>query len=297
MKPATHQPRGESGKRKAESGNTRSSLLRPAGYGGQAGSRGLGFTILELMLAMGIFALVLTAIYAIWVGILRGTQAGMKAAAEVQRSRVALRALEDAFTSAEYFMANMKYYLFYADTSGDMAAVSIAARLPASFPGVGRYGSQVVRRVSFYTEPGKGGTSDLIMSQHPILLATNSQHQAYTITLARDVTFFQLAFYDPIKNEWLDEWKSTNTLPKMVQIALGLGKSASNAGKPSELVYSLVALPSVGVGPDLQAGRMFGNPGMTNMGPGGPGIPGAPGTPGIPGNPSGFPPPGRRGLQ
>jgi type II secretory pathway pseudopilin PulG len=247
---------------------------------------GLGFTILELMLAIGIFALVLTAIYAIWVGILRGTQAGMKAAAEVQRSRVALRALEDAFTSAEYFMANMKYYLFLADTSGDMAAVSIAARLPASFPGVGRYGSQVVRRVSFYTEPGKDGSSDLIMSQHPILLATNSQYQAYTITLARDVSFFQLAFYDDRKGEWLDEWKSTNTLPRLVQIALGLGKNQN--GKPSELVYSLVALPSVGVTPDVQAGRMF-NQNPTNRQPGAPGAPGAPGTPGGPPYPPGGP--------
>src|SRR5262245_10956897 len=73
----------------------------------------LAFTILELMLAISIFAIVLTAIYAIWIAILRGSKAGLKAAAEVQRSRIALRALEDAFTSAEYFMANMNHYLFF----------------------------------------------------------------------------------------------------------------------------------------------------------------------------------------
>jgi hypothetical protein len=215
------------------------------------------------MLSIGIFAMVLTAIYAIWIAILRGSQAGMKAAAEVQRSRVALRALEDAFSSSEYFVANMSYYLFFADTSGDMAAVSIASRLPESFPGVGQYGAQVVRRVSFYTVPGRDGMSDLIMSQAPILLATNSTYQAYTITLARDVTFFQLAFYDAQKNEWLDEWKYTNNLPRLVQIALGVGKSSGNANKPSQLVYSLVALPSVGVTPDVQVGRAF-NPADTN---------------------------------
>jgi len=120
-------------------------------------NREFAFTILELMLAIGIFAMVLTAIYAVWIAVLKGSQAGLKAAAEVQRSRMAIRTLEDAFTSTEYFVANMKYYLFFADTSGDMAAVSMAARLPASFPGVGRYGDQVVRRVSFYTEPGKDG--------------------------------------------------------------------------------------------------------------------------------------------
>ena len=45
-------------------------------------SSALAFTILEIMLAMGIFALVLTAIYSIWVAILKGSQAGLKAAAQ-----------------------------------------------------------------------------------------------------------------------------------------------------------------------------------------------------------------------
>src|SRR6266700_6514 len=142
--------------------------------GRRAGDR--AFTLLEIMLAIMIFMMVLTAIYATWLAIRKGTQAGLKAAAEVQRSRIAVRTLEDAFTSTEYFVANMNYYLFFADTSGDMAAVSMAARLPASFPGVGRYGDQVVRRVSFYAEPGKDGTHDLIMTQAPILLATNSSY-------------------------------------------------------------------------------------------------------------------------
>ena len=222
----------------------------------QAQSRvsGLAFTILELMLAIGIFALILTAIYTTWIAILKGSQAGLKAAAEVQRSRIAIRTLEDAFTSSEYFPANMKYYYFFADTSGDMATVSIAARLPEQFLGVGRYGDQVVRRVSFYTEPGKDGMNNLIMTQAPIMAVTNTGYEAYTVTLAKDVTLFQLAFFDAVKGEWLDEWKYTNQLPKMVQVALGLGKLGGNANQPYDLVYSLIALPSVGVGPDLQRG-------------------------------------------
>jgi hypothetical protein len=177
----------------------------------------------------------------------------LKAAAEVQRSRIALRTLEDAFLTTELFVANMKYYLFIADTSGDMAAVSLAARLPASFPGVGRYGDQVVRRVNFYTRPGQNGMSELIMEQAPILLNTNETVGPYSITLAKDVALFQMAFYDALKNEWLDEWKYTNQLPKLVKIALGIGKTQGRR-EPNEMVYTLVALPSVGVGPDVQGG-------------------------------------------
>lgn len=217
----------------------------------------LAFTILELMISIGIFALILTAIYSIWIAILKGSRAGQKAAAEVQRSRIALRALEDAFNSTEYFVANMQYYYFFANTSGDMATVSMVARLPDGFLGGEQYKQlqQKVRRVTFETAPGKDGTRDLLMTQEPILLPkelNDGSYQPYTITLARDVTHFQLSFFDPVKAEWLDEWKYTNQLPKIVQIALGLGKSANDPSKSSDVVYSLVALPSEGVGGDLQ---------------------------------------------
>lgn len=218
------------------------------------GLRGNAFTILEIMLALGIFAMVLTAIYATWIAILKGSRAGLSAAAEVQRARMTIRTLEDAFNGTEYFQANFTNYLFFADTSGDMADVKLASRLPESFPGVGRYGGQVVRRVHFYTEPGKDGMHDLKMSQWPIMAMVDAANPPYTITLARDVTHFQLAFFEPQKGEWLDEWIYTNKLPRMVQIALGLGKSASGGNKPYDVVYSMIALPSIGVTSDVQGG-------------------------------------------
>ena len=219
----------------------------------------IAFTILELMLSIGIFALILTAIYSIWIAILKGTRVGQKAAAEVQRARVAVRALEDAFNCSCTYVANMKYYRFFADTEGDFAYVSIAARLPDNFLGGEQYKQlqQKIRRVTFEVKPGKDGEHDLMMTQAPILLPDkpeNSGYEPYTITLAKDVTHFQLAFFDQRKGEWLEEWKDTNSVPKIVQIALGLGKSASNSRKPSELVYSLVALPSEAALGDVQGG-------------------------------------------
>ena len=98
--------------------------------------------------AITLVAMVLTAIYATWIAILKGSRAGLKAAAEVQRARMTIRTLEDAFNGTEFFQANLNpYYLFFADTSGDMADVELASRLPESFPGVGRSEMQSVRRV------------------------------------------------------------------------------------------------------------------------------------------------------
>jgi type II secretory pathway pseudopilin PulG len=261
--------------------------MRP-GFSRCCRSGRIGFTILELMLSIGIFALILTAVYSIWIAILKGTHAGQKAAAEVQRARVALRALEDAFNSTEFFHANVRYYYFYADTSGDFASVSLVARLPDGFLGSEQYQQlqQKVRRITFEAKPGKAGTHDLMMTQAPILLPdtqANSGYEPYTITLAKDVTYFQLLFFDTLKGEWLQEWTKTNQLPKIVQIALGLGRSGKNSSKPSELVYSLVSLPSDPVVGGLQGGL----PGPQGAPPPGTVPPGTlpPGT-----VPPGFPP-------
>src|SRR6266545_4458688 len=111
----------------------------------------LAFTLLELMLSLGVFAMILTAIYMTWISILKGSKAGLTAAAEVQRSRIAMRTIEDAFNGTEYFVANMKYYMFFADTSGDFAEVSLATRVPDGFLGAQqtKLMNQNVRRVGF----------------------------------------------------------------------------------------------------------------------------------------------------
>jgi hypothetical protein len=226
------------------------------------------FTILELLVAIFVFGLVLTAIYSIWVGILRGTKAALTAAAEVQRSRIAIRALEDALLTAVMFNDNMRYYGFQADTSGDMAYLSMVSRLPASFPGVGRYGQGglVVRRVTFSVESGSDGKNELVMSQAPMLLATNgTDAQPYNLALAKDVTEFTLQFYDLQKKEWMDEWRQTNQLPRLVKVTLGLGTTGSGyATKAHDVVTRVVALPAMPVAGAQGQVAPPAQPGLTN---------------------------------
>ena len=83
------------------------------------------------MVAMTIFGMVMVAIYSSWSAILRGSKVGLNAAAEAQRSRIAVRAIRDALTSAQLYIENVRYYWFMADTSGDFAALSLVSRLPS----------------------------------------------------------------------------------------------------------------------------------------------------------------------
>lgn len=272
-----------------------------------------GFTILEVMIAIGIFAMVITAIYAVWISILKGSQAALRAAASVQRSRIALHTLHDAFLTMQYFTENPARYRFEADTSGDMATISMVARLPASFPGVGIYGDQFMRRITFATVPGEEGDMQLVMSQQPMLMENlkdpprlesisvsgrdwrmgdrqGDSPAPYTMVLARDVSLFTLEFWDAQRSEWIAEWLYTNRLPQMVAITLGTG-TIKGGSTPQDVVTQVVAIPAAAVG-GLQRGPPGGQPGG---GVGNQPIPNQPNP--IPNQPGVNPNPGNRGRS
>ena len=213
--------------------------------------RSTGFTLLEVMIAIGVFMMVLMAIYSIWMSILKGTRVGLAAAADAQRSRIAMRAVADALLTAQLSQANIRHYAFVTDTKGsDFAEMSFVARLPASFPGVGRYGDTVMRRVSFTIKPGAKGLNELVMTQAPMLMDTEKV-EPYSLVLANDVSKFDLEFWDVQKRDWIDEWIYTNQLPKLVKVTLGLGKVRSSA-QPFDLVTRVVAIPGAAVTLDIQ---------------------------------------------
>jgi len=262
------------------------------------GAKG-GFTLVEVLLAMTIFAMVLASIYSCWSAILRGSKSAQEAAAAVQRSRIAIRAIEDALTTAQIFTANPQHYYFIAENSGDFAVLSFVARLPDSFPGSGLYGEERLRHVSFTVEPGEFSRNQLVLRQWPLLMPTNSINPPYTIILGRDVYKFSLEFYDPNKEDWIDEWKYTNQVPPLIKVSLGMGVVNNYAAKEEELVTRIISIPSVLVPREWQMpiGAPVPMPGMpgTQPVPGMPNQP-VPGVPNVPSVPGSIPPtPGFRG--
>lgn len=243
------------------------------------------FTIIELLLSMAIFSMVILAIHTTWMSILRASKVGADAAANLQRARVAARALQEALASAVMFQANQPLYSFEADTSGEFAALSFVSRLPLSYLGGGYFGDQVVRRVTFFVEPDDAGAPQLVLTQRPVLQTNITEGQVYTIALAREVTMFGVEFFDPRSREgWVTEWPLTNQLPKQVRFALAFGKSRSGGVDPREVTVRTVDVPSSPVPAMVQgAGPVPGGPGSPMRPP-----PGAGGLPNQPG--AGFDP-------
>jgi len=218
------------------------------------------FTLVEILLAIGIFAMVMAAIYASWSAILRSTRMGLAAAAEVQRTRVAIRSLEESLGSAILYADNARYYSFFSDTGGDYTYLSFVARLPESFPGSGLFPGQPVRRVTFSVD----GDRNLTLKQAPILEACDMVEHPYTINLAPQVTVFAMEFFDPRRNEWLPQWTLTNQLPRLVRVAMGFGdKSKAEDVTMRMIPLSAVAITRAGPGGVPPSAAMPGNRFMT----------------------------------
>jgi len=227
------------------------------------------FTILEIMLALAILMMVLSVVYSTWLSVLRAKKAADKAAIHAQRSRIALRTVAQALSGVEFFQQNQPLYSFIADTSGTYAYLSVAARLPESFPGNGLFGDQSLRRVTFTVENGTNNYPQLVMRQYPLLLATNRVEEAYPIVLAPELTDFLVEFWDNRRGEWMPEWLYTNQIPTVVRFMLGVGRRSDDPSKPQAVQVETVAIAAAVVPADLQGrnGRLPVRPGATNAPP------------------------------
>jgi type II secretion system protein J len=257
--------------------------------------RNRGFTLIEIMMAMAIFALVLAAIYSTWVLIMRASRTGREVAAQVQRERVAVHTVKEALSSVRSFAADLKDYTFVVE-NGSEPMLSFSARLPESFPRGGRHGDFAVRRVMFSLENGQDGERDLVMRQWPILMEMDEDEREHPLVLARNVKDFMVETWDTKagkEGDWSDTWKQTNQIPTKVKVTLVLNSPGRRGGysESQEAIFRVIDLPSVTVQatwqtPLLQRGAA-GNPAnpVNPVNPGNPGIPGGPGRPGFPAGP------------
>ena len=225
-----------------ESSNLRQMMMNSYGT-----TRQRAFTLVEIMIAVAIFAAVMIAIYSSWSAILRGSRIGQEAAAEAQRSRVAVRALENSLMSLRMFLANIRYDYFSADTSGEFATLSFVAHLSRSFPRSGDFGDQVVRRLTFTVEPGTNSDNVLVLRQNPVLFETSADEEENPLVLARNVKEFTLEFWGPRSKDWEPEWLYTNQLPKLIKFTLGFGRPNQRVLKPEDVVTRVVSLAAIPV--------------------------------------------------
>ena len=202
------------------------------------------FTLIEIVVALGLFSLIMISVFACWRCIANGTQVAQEAAAACQRARIGMKTVEMALSVAEMSTANMKYYYFLTDTSDEKFHVlSFAGRMPASFPGSGYYGDEVMRRVTFDVEKGDDDKNDLVLTQTPLLASGFEKNSPYQITLAHDVSMFILEFWSEQQGDWETSWDETNKIPPLIRVTLGVGHTGDDR-TPFALVTREIAPPA-----------------------------------------------------
>jgi type II secretion system protein J len=234
-------------------------------------SRCRAFTLVEIMIAFAIFAVLVSAIYSTWTLIIRSRQVGSSVAAQVQRQRIALRTIEDSLTCVQSFQASLQYYSFVVQ-NGDQPMLSFVSRVPAVFPRNSRFGDFNLRRLTFTLEPGPDSEKDLVLRQNPILTDMDTDEQSYPLVLARNVQNFVIECWDTNAVDWVGEWDDTNSIPPILRISLALNNSSDPQNTaPGLAITRVVALPSMMLPGFLQSSK-GGGPGPGG-GPGGPGGP------------------------
>lgn len=208
------------------------------------------FTLVEVLIAMAIFMMVMTAVYSTWIAIVRGSRAGLQAAAKAQRARVAVRCLQEALITAVNYGYPGDFgfpYRFNGDLSGDFSELSFAAKLPSSFPGVSRYGGNTTRRITFRVERGEDQRDQLIVEQSPLLLPKSKEDfTPFKLVLSPEVSLFEVRFFDADAREgkaWTTTWEKTNNLPSLVEIRLEQSSSA-RSDAPKDVTVTAVSIPS-----------------------------------------------------
>lgn len=226
----------------------------------------MAFTLLEIMVAIALLAMVVIAIYASWNSILKGSRVALDAAAASQRTRITMRTLQDSLLCACMYNGNMTNYLFEAEADNDFSSLSFVARLPKSFPRSGKFGDLQVRRLEFTVEKDDNdNSSKLVLRQRPLVSDFTKDEQAHPLVLARDVVKFLVEFIDPQSGDWVSEWTATNQLPKEARITLGLGHLDQFSQDAQDVRIAVIALPAVSVGQGLQAPGMPGPGGLPNQ--------------------------------
>lgn len=227
----------------------------------------LGFTLVEIMVAVAVFTLVLGAIYSSWIMVLKSTRLAQDVAAQAQRERVTVRAIEESLMSVQSFQSSPQYYSFVLE-NGDAPTLSFVSRVPDIFPRNGKFTNPntgreyYLRRLTFALEAGKDGGKNLVLRQNPVLMDLDDDEKNFPCVLARNVKKFSVECWDTNKLEWVDEWLDTNAIPTLMRVRLALGTTTARASATDVPLTRVLSVPSATM------------PAFTQNGQGGPGAPG-----------------------
>jgi type II secretion system protein J len=197
------------------------------------GESSSGFTLLELVVATAIFAIVIGAAYTLFESGRNLTSQAEARAELFQTARAALKAIEDDLKGA--VMPGTAYDTgFIATDSGshekpldkvDFVAVNSHAMISSLKSDAALQAGQKIdlSRVAYWIEPDLNRPAHGLVRYRQTILSpvtTPTPHDQDIEEMAADIVYLNLRYYDG--TQWLDTWDSTQSskLPQSVEVAV-----------------------------------------------------------------------------
>ena len=202
-----------------------------------------GFTLVEVLLAVTILSLVITAVYSTWSAALMAWRRGGDASEVFQRQRIVMDTLTELAQSVVYFGASPSLYAVAGASRpnwGDTVSFFTASDVllpPSEAIDAG------MRRVTISMEQDDYGRKYLAIVNAPAvsLDETNITVALQAHVLSMDVSGFYVRYLDPRDNAWYDKWEENNIIPLAMEFTVVFGEQGDRL--PPVVVTRAVDLP------------------------------------------------------
>ena len=195
-----------------------------------------GFTLLELLIAIGVTAMLVTAAVQAYVSISRAQERALGGQARDHTARVLLDRIERELEGSLLVVRSEEEdrlghpYLFIGDDrvfgTGDSDALRFITLTPARAPGAEINGG--IRMVSYGLQPGEGEGLDLLRVEEPLPRGLEKRISLEDgQVVVEQVASFRLRYQNEDTGEWVERWDSTDIalldqLPEAVEISVQL---------------------------------------------------------------------------
>jgi general secretion pathway protein J len=213
----------------------------------KARKAGLGFTLVEVMLAITILSLVIIAVYSTWSAALMAWRRGSNATEVFQRQRIVIDTLTELAQSAVYFAASPTLYAVVGTSKpgwGD--SVSFVTASDVALPPSEAIAAGM-RRVTISMEQDEYGRKYLAIVNAPAVSANESNTTSTTTVqlqahvLSMDVTGFSVRYLNPGDGAWYDQWEETTLIPSAMEFTVAFGQEGDRV--PPVVVTRAIDLP------------------------------------------------------
>src|SRR5579859_5779186 len=184
-----------------------------------------GFTLLEVLLAVTILGILISAVYSTWSAALNGWRRGSDASEVFQRQRIVMETLKELTQSLVFFSASPTLYtVIGTKTSGLGDSVSFVTASDSFLP-PSEASEAGLRRVTISMEQDPYRRTYLaIVNQLALRPDDTSGEQPQAHVISMDVSGFAIRYRNARDGTWNDKWDDPSVPPSALEFTVAFGE-------------------------------------------------------------------------